>query len=216
MLRTVVLPAPFGPIRLVTLPGSASSETSFAAFTPPKAMRRRSASSTALPGAPRCTSPALPRRGFRRRAAKSSNTPTPPSGASQSTTRSKAPKKRSRYSASPARNSGSSTTIADERAGERARAADDHDQHEEDRLREREGRRRDEAGQRREEGTRHAGAERGDGERHRLDAHRVEADRFGGHLGVLHRAHGGAPAASRNPVIAIGRQRGQHDRGNGD
>ena len=40
MFSTVVLPAPFGPIRLVTSPERAVKETPVAAFTPPKAMVR--------------------------------------------------------------------------------------------------------------------------------------------------------------------------------
>src|SRR5688572_10467303 len=114
MLSTVVLPAPFGPIRLVTLPGSAENETPVAAFTPPNAIVRPSTSSgEALAG--RAGSASRSGRGgtetrrlFRNRAI----SPTTPSGAIHSTTSNSAPKKSSRYSASPASSSGSRTTTA--------------------------------------------------------------------------------------------------------
>src|SRR5258706_255248 len=111
MLSTVVLPAPFGPMRLVTFPGSARSETSCAARTPPNAMPRCSTWSVARRAGASCISPAATTRALRRRAVRRVTRPVTPSGASQSTPRSSAPKKSSRYSASAASASGRSTTM---------------------------------------------------------------------------------------------------------
>src|SRR6185369_9940049 len=51
-LNSVVLPAPFGPIRLVTLPGSIDRSTAFTATSPPNRMVTPRASSSGGPFAP--------------------------------------------------------------------------------------------------------------------------------------------------------------------
>ena len=111
MLSTVVLPAPFGPIRLVTSPGAASNETSWTAFTPPKVIPRFL---TSNPSFVRVGSSAPSLAGRERRFLENNraSAPTTPSGAIHSTASISPPKKSSRYSARPASTSGSSTTMA--------------------------------------------------------------------------------------------------------
>ena len=112
MLSTVVLPAPLGPITLVTIPGFASKLTPFAARMPPNAMpTSRTTRSRRVAGFRKAFTlkpSAEATRGSTRRQNLAS-VPITPSGASQSTTRSKMPKNRSRYSASQDSISGSNT-----------------------------------------------------------------------------------------------------------
>ena len=111
MLSTVVLPAPFGPMMLVTAPGSAVTETPSAARMPPKLMPIPVITRGA-PAAPPSSAAGSPPGRVRRSGGRGSSRarlPTMPAGTSQSTTRVATPKNSSRYSASPARLSGSRT-----------------------------------------------------------------------------------------------------------
>ena len=211
MLSTVVLPAPFGPITLVTLPGAAVKVTSVAALMPPKAMPRSRTSSA--PGAAAgveeradiesaSSAVARSRRGHRR-----ASRPTTPSGASHSTTSSSAPKNSSRYSARPDSSSGRTTLTDAPTTGPKrpAGAADDDGEQEQDRLRERKRIRRDEHQQRREDPAGEAGEHRREREGRGLDDHRIEADRACRDLGVAHRHHGLAPAAAGEAVEGVER-----------
>ena len=107
------MPAPFGPIRLVTLPGAARERhlarrphaAEGDADVPLPARRACGAGELGLAGDGEARLAPAREPAF-------DAAPTTPSGASHSTTSSSAPKKSSRYSASAARNSGSSTTIA--------------------------------------------------------------------------------------------------------
>src|ERR1043166_9266143 len=201
MFSAVVLPAPFGPIRLVTLPGSARSDTSLAARTPPKAMPIRSASKTASPGPPGPPGGG-PGEGGRARLPRGGGPVFEKADHAVGREPQDQKEQRAEKEQPVLGESGEELRQqhhdrrAAERAGKRAGAADDDDEHEQDGLRERERRRRDETGQREEEGARHPGAERGNREGRGLDAHRVEADRYGGDHGVLHRAHRRAPTRS--------------------
>jgi hypothetical protein len=100
----------------------------------------------------------------------------------------------------------------DHRAGDRARAADDHHQDEQDRLEEGERGRRDESRQRCEQRARETGARGRERERHGLDRDRVEADRFRRRLGIAHRAHRLAPRSGREAPERVDQHRGHRDR----
>ena len=117
MFSTVVLPAPFGPIRLVMPPARVSKARSLTARTPPNCIERPSAASSwALS---RCGSTTfasddcsdgagvLPKRTSIRR-----HRPAAPSGATHSTTSSNSPKNSSRYSSRLDSASGSRPTIS--------------------------------------------------------------------------------------------------------
>src|SRR6185295_10180031 len=187
MLSTVVLPAPFGPIRLVTAPGFASSAMSCAARMPPKAMPRLCTFSVApAPRARAVCSSAEARRGrcfvSRRKAV-----PTRPSGASHRTNSSRAPKKSSRYSASAARNSGSSTTIVAPTRGPAVKPAPPIITTSTNRI---DCEKAKVDGVTKPESAADPGEQCGDGEGGGLDAHWRKADRFGGDLGVAYRSHG--------------------------
>ena len=157
MLSTVVLPAPFGPIRLVTAPGFASNA---------HVVRRAHAAERDAEAGPREPAPwrrgaiAIRWRGFgaTRRARRAPPQP-------QRACRRPRPRARSRARRGAARRRRAAGTPRGRRAARaaaprspprraarrRAGAADHHHQHEQDRLREGEGRRRDEARERREQ-----------------------------------------------------------------
>src|SRR5215467_11510877 len=113
MLSTVVLPAPLGPITLVTLPGGAVKVTADAALMPPKLMPTScTASSTGGPCGARnaaTSNGASTPAGCSFHRQKRASVPSTPSGATHRITSSDAPKNSSRYSASADRSSGSTT-----------------------------------------------------------------------------------------------------------
>src|SRR5499426_2744083 len=113
MLSTVVLPAPFGPIRVVIARGFAFDAQPVTARTPPNAIVRPSTARAAPVGAGSSVIAArVAGTAARRRPNQRAASPTMPSGAISSTASSSAPKKSRRYSARPARTSGSATTTA--------------------------------------------------------------------------------------------------------
>ena len=115
MLRTVVLPAPFGPMMLVTCPLFIRAEKSVTARTPPNAIARWSISS-ACRGAPVDTSScaetgAAGASGSCLRPNRVANALARPPGAKSSTASINTPDNSTRYSASPDSISGMPTTI---------------------------------------------------------------------------------------------------------
>jgi hypothetical protein len=180
MLSTVVLPAPFGPIRLVTAPGFASSAMSCAARTPPKAnaevLHRKGGVCAAINVVCRSSKPWRPT--LRQQAQRRS----PPGLRREPQHEQQQGRRRTagRYSASAARNSGSSTTIAgaDQRPGGEAAppiitTSTNRIDCENAKV---DG--RDEAGERGEQRAGDSRAQRRDGEGGGLDPHRREADRL--------------------------------------
>ena len=110
------MPAPFGPMMLVTLPLSTRAETSDTARSPPNEMPMSLTSSGwfAVPAATRSfaeTGAGAASSGSARRN-RFASAPAMPLGANSSTVRSRTPNSSTRYSASPASASGNPTTIA--------------------------------------------------------------------------------------------------------
>ena len=200
MLSTVVLPAPFGPIRLVTSPGARLERD----------VVRRPHAAEGDAQVPRPPGPRAARgdrqlrlaRAARGRASVESRretAPTTPSGATHSTPSSSAPKNSSRYSARPASTSGSSTTIAAPTSGPATEPAPPMITTSTNRIdcekAKVEGVTKPDSAANSAPATPAHTAEMANAAV--LIADRVEADRFGGDLRIAHRAHRLAPAAAR-------------------